>query len=163
MKTFAILLIFIMMLSTGCTVNSSEKENIEAKKTYGIFKFDKDLFDFGVIKSGDTVYHDFTFTNTGKPPIIIYNVEAQCGCNKIEWPKGTIRPQATGKIRIGFAKQNLPFIKKQSPYTPIPPKRIMCCTLLPKLKTHTNPLQSKYIGMKTLQTTLGCVPLSLGK
>lgn len=37
-------------------------------------------FNFGTIKSGDTVIHEFKFYNRGNAPLLITDVSSSCGC-----------------------------------------------------------------------------------
>src|SRR5947207_2532048 len=45
----------------------------------GDFKFEEMEFNFGTIKQGESVSHDFNFVNTGKEPIIINSAQGSCG------------------------------------------------------------------------------------
>ena len=65
-------------------------------------KFAEEKFDFGKIKQGDSVKHDFTFVNTGKAPLIITDAIASCGCTKPEWPKAPVNPGEQGVIKVTF-------------------------------------------------------------
>jgi len=67
-----------------------------------VMKFDKDLHDFGKIKTGDKVTWEFKFTNTGKSPLIITDAVATCGCTKPEWPHTPIKPGDNGAIKVTF-------------------------------------------------------------
>jgi len=70
--------------------------------TAPIMKFDLDSYNFGKIMQGDSVVHDFKFTNIGKTPLIITDAVATCGCTKPEWPKGPINPNQNGVIHVTF-------------------------------------------------------------
>jgi hypothetical protein len=65
-------------------------------------KFQNDTHDFGKISEGDKVNYKFSFTNTGKTPLIISNAVASCGCTTPVWPKGPIAPGAGGLIDVTF-------------------------------------------------------------
>jgi len=67
-----------------------------------VIKFDKDTYDFGKIKTGDKVTHDFQFANAGKTPLIITDAIATCGCTKPEWPHTPIKPGESGNIHVTF-------------------------------------------------------------
>ncbi len=67
-----------------------------------VMKFDKDIHDFGKIKSGDKVTYDFKFTNTGKSPLIITDAVATCGCTKPVWPNTPIKPGESAAINVTF-------------------------------------------------------------
>ncbi|MEY3052734.1 MAG: hypothetical protein RLY31_2519 [Bacteroidota bacterium] len=65
-------------------------------------QFAETEFNFGKVKAGEKVQHDYTFTNTGKEPLVISNAKGSCGCTVPEWPKDPIAPGATGKIKVEF-------------------------------------------------------------
>jgi hypothetical protein len=67
-----------------------------------IFRFDKDVYDFGKIKQGESVAYDFTFTNEGKSPLIIKDAVATCGCTVPEPPKEPILPGQSAKVKVVF-------------------------------------------------------------
>jgi hypothetical protein len=67
-----------------------------------IIKFDKDVYDFGKIKQGESVSYDFTFTNEGKAPLIIKDAVATCGCTVPEPPKDPILSGQSAKIKVVF-------------------------------------------------------------
>src|SRR6478735_2499683 len=58
--------------------------------------------DFGKIKLGVPVTHEFKFTNTGKIPLIITNVQASCGCTTPSWTKDPVMPGGSGFIKATF-------------------------------------------------------------
>lgn len=67
-----------------------------------VVTFEKSTHDFGDITHGDKVEHVFKFTNTGNEPLLITNVEVQCGCTTPKWPKEPIPPGAQGELVVGF-------------------------------------------------------------
>jgi hypothetical protein len=69
-------------------------------------------YDFGKIPQGKPVTHVFMFTNTGKTPLALDNVQASCGCTTPEWSKEVIPAGATSKITVGYnAASDGPFTK----------------------------------------------------
>lgn len=67
-----------------------------------VMTFDELKHNFGFIRQGEIVSHEFTFTNTGDAPLIISETEVTCECTKVEFPKEPIAPKATGKIKVTF-------------------------------------------------------------
>ena len=65
-------------------------------------KFEFESYDFGTIKQGESVTYDFSFTNTGKEPLIISEAHGSCGCTVPEWPKEPVAKGAKGKIHVVF-------------------------------------------------------------
>ena|SRR5690554_4989334 len=68
----------------------------------GEFDFEEVEFDFGTIDEGQTVEHEFKFTNSGQAPLIISNVQASCGCTTPDWTKTPIKPGDGGFIKVAF-------------------------------------------------------------
>lgn len=60
------------------------------------------VFDFGKVSSGETVRHDFVFTNAGTARLVLSNVQTSCGCTAAgEWTKEVL-PGETGRIPLQF-------------------------------------------------------------
>jgi hypothetical protein len=60
------------------------------------------VYDFGKVKSGETVRHTYTFTNTGTQVLEVTNVQPSCGCTAAgEWTR-RIEPGQIGTIAIQF-------------------------------------------------------------
>lgn len=70
--------------------------------------FEELSFDFGEVNEGDIVKHTFSFTNTGKVPLIINDAHSTCGCTVPKWPKEPIPPGKKGKIQVEFNTKNKP-------------------------------------------------------
>jgi hypothetical protein len=66
------------------------------------FKFDIETYDFGTIKQGDKVTHDFDFVNVGKEPLIIAEAHGSCGCTVPQWPKEPVAKGGKGTIHVEF-------------------------------------------------------------
>jgi hypothetical protein len=79
-------------------------------------QFETPIYDFGRVKSGELVKHNFVFTNTGNALLIINSVNPGCGCTTIgDWTK-QVEPGMTGVVPIQFntANYNGPVIKTPS-------------------------------------------------
>src|SRR5690606_2047567 len=61
-----------------------------------------DSYDFGTVKEGEKIEHEFRFTNTGSSPLIISNVQASCGCTTPEYSKNPIAPGDQGLVKVVF-------------------------------------------------------------
>ena len=67
-----------------------------------VMKFTEAEFDFGDIKADSKVHHTFTFTNTGKSPLLIQDATASCGCTTPSWTKEPVAPGAAGQLEVQF-------------------------------------------------------------
>jgi len=59
-------------------------------------------YNFGDITQGETVSHQFIFTNTGEGDLIISNAKGSCGCTVPKWPKKPIVPGEKAEIKVTF-------------------------------------------------------------
>jgi hypothetical protein len=66
--------------------------------------FEEAVFDFGQVKTGDSVVHQYVFKNTGDQPLIIAQANASCGCTVPNKPKDPILPGEKGAITAKIAK-----------------------------------------------------------
>ena len=80
------------------TTNAQEIASTDAPA----MSFKETEHDFGTLKDGEVVKHTFTFTNTGKSPLVIESASSTCGCTVPEVPKEPIAPGAEGKIEVQF-------------------------------------------------------------
>lgn len=105
MKT-KLLLFTLLISSVALQAQNQPKITAETSKSASTsaaeIKFAKDLHDFGSINKGDNGTTEFTFTNSGKEPLIIANAQGSCGCTVPIWPKEPIAPGATGKIKVTY-------------------------------------------------------------
>ncbi len=79
-------------------VSDNETPNPKAP----VMKFAEAEFDFGDIKADSKVRHTFTFTNTGKSPLLIADATASCGCTTPSWTKEPVAPGAQGTMEVQF-------------------------------------------------------------
>lgn len=103
MNKFFALVICIMSLgfsahAGGPFFNFSEKNN---------------TFDFGKVKEGKDATHTFTFRNTGDAPIIIGDVNADCGCTTPTFSRTPVAPGKSGTIVVKYDTKGRvgPFVK----------------------------------------------------
>ncbi|MBK8267873.1 MAG: DUF1573 domain-containing protein [Planctomycetes bacterium] len=69
-------------------------------------KFDTPIYDFGKVKSGTDIKHDFYFTNTGTGPLELLRVKPSCGCTVAGQHDRIVQPGQTGKIPITLSSKN---------------------------------------------------------
>lgn len=92
------------------TVPNSSKATVSTQptmnKAVSALKFDNIEFNFGTIKQGEEVTHEYKFTNTSDKPISLLSVRASCGCTTPDYPTTPIKPGETSKITAKFNSAN---------------------------------------------------------
>lgn len=63
-------------------------------------------FNFGKIKKGEKVEHNYEVTNMGEVPLIIAEVKPGCGCTAPDFTKTPILPGEKGNIILSFDSSN---------------------------------------------------------
>ena len=76
------------------------------KQLADVIKFNETVYDFGKIKQGVPVYHDFMFTNISANPIVIESAVPSCGCTTPVKPEGAVPKGKENKIIAGFNAAN---------------------------------------------------------
>lgn len=71
------------------------------------FKFDKEVIDYGKVEQNAKGERTFTFTNVGKAPLIIKNVQSTCGCTVPKKPEKPIMPGEKGEIKVSYDTKRL--------------------------------------------------------
>lgn len=64
--------------------------------------FEKTIYDFGEVEEGTIVTQVYTFTNTGKLPLILTDVRGSCGCTVPQWPHAPVQPGETASLTVEF-------------------------------------------------------------
>ncbi len=88
---------------TGKAVKVSNTK-AEAKAA---FKWSEPEHNFGVIAQGKPVTTTFSFTNTGKVPLIISQVQGSCGCTATDYSKEPIAPGKKGFVTATYNAANM--------------------------------------------------------
>lgn len=100
MKKLFFLLALVVLTKTGFGQQAATPA-VTAENA--IFEWTAQVYDFGKIKQGVPVSHEFKFTNKGKVPLIIAGVQASCGCTTPDWTKDPILPGQQGFIKATFS------------------------------------------------------------
>lgn len=102
-----------LVVFTSCKEDAASKvkaENVtvaaERDAVSGDFPaitFDKTEHDFGEIENGTPVETVFSYTNTGKAPLVITNIKSSCGCTiPQDWSKEPLAPGASASFTVKF-------------------------------------------------------------
>ncbi len=87
-------LTFIVLIISSCSESTFQNN--------ATISFILKEYDFGTIKFNQKAEYNFIFTNSGKEPLIIQNVETSCGCTVPEWTKEFVKHGEKGKITIKY-------------------------------------------------------------
>ena len=119
MKTPILTILTISVVLFSCNNNANTASGTDSTKEYkepvhntaaapaapksnATIAFEKSTFNFGKIKQGEKVTHEFKFTNSGTDPLIISDASASCGCTVPAFPKEPIAPGKDGIIKVVF-------------------------------------------------------------
>lgn len=103
MRKLVVLVVFALFTSVAfAQVSASAPKSDAASPEMAAFEWESAAHDFGKIKQGVPVTHEFKFTNTGKIPLVITNVQASCGCTTPAWTKDPIPPGGQGFIKATY-------------------------------------------------------------
>lgn len=95
---YSILLCCFLVLASCAPKVYSRKSGEPAAE----ISFDSKSHDFGLVKVGQKVSYTYTFTNTGKVPLVIQNIEPACGCTTPQWTREPVPPGSGGIIEITY-------------------------------------------------------------
>ncbi len=65
-------------------------------------EFKEESWNFGRIKQGEVVAHEFVFKNTGSDVLVVKNVTTSCGCTAALVSEREILPGKEGKLSVSF-------------------------------------------------------------
>ena len=80
----------------------------EASEVFPVMSFEETEYDFGTVDEGTVVEHEFSFTNTGKAPLIVVDAKSSCGCTVPTWSKEPIAPGEKGSMMVRFNTNGKP-------------------------------------------------------
>lgn len=104
---------FCLIAFTSCKEDASKKiddKNVAEAAVrdanagdFPVLTFDKKEHDFGEIEAKTPVETVFSYTNSGKTPLVITNIKSTCGCTvPQDWSKEPLAPGAAGKFTVKF-------------------------------------------------------------
>jgi Protein of unknown function (DUF1573) len=103
-----------------------------------VLTFEETKHNFGMIRQGEVVSHEFKYTNTGDAPLIITEAVVTCTCTKVDFPKQPIAKGETGIVKVTFEsksaidRQERTVVLKSNAAKPETTLTIKCVVLKPK-------------------------------
>lgn len=77
--------------------------SIEKDKVYFTeVKLPETKFDFGKVKEGDTLMHEFKLMNVGKEPLFIHKSSSSCDCMIAQFSTEMIKPGMETSVKVYF-------------------------------------------------------------
>lgn len=58
--------------------------------------------DFGRLRQGDVVEHDFELVNNFRVPVTIHSVTETCSCAHVHWPRTPVAPGGSALVNVGW-------------------------------------------------------------
>jgi len=107
-RLMSIFLLCVSFISFNAIAQETQPVNPNAAEI--TFKFLE--YNYGTINKGANGDCEFTFTNTGKEPLILTNVRSSCGCTVPAWTKEPVLPGKTGNIKVKYATTRIGPINK---------------------------------------------------
>lgn len=112
-KLFLLLSTIVLVSFTSCKEKATEKinqENVEKAAerdaqaiVFPSVTFDKTTHDFGEIMNGTPVETVFTYTNSGKSPLVVTDIKSTCGCTVPQgWSREPLAPGASSQFTVKF-------------------------------------------------------------
>ena len=114
MKKISLILFALAILPmNSCKENATEKinqENVEKAAerdaqtiVFPTISFDKTLHDFGEIQNGTPVETVFSYTNSGRSPLVVTDIKSTCGCTVPQgWSKEPLMPGESSQFSVKF-------------------------------------------------------------
>lgn len=108
MKTLKLTVLLIVAAFFAANAQVEKEEDSNAPE----ISFDKTVHDYGIIYKNGDGNCEFTFTNTGKEPLVLTNVKSSCGCTVPKWPRQPILPGKSDVIKVKYATTRIGRINK---------------------------------------------------
>ena len=97
-------MVSLAALLTGCIAASAQI------KIGDSIEVDKITHNFGdVLLDSGPLSCEYTITNTGDEPCVIYNVTTSCGCTEAEWTRQPLKKGEKGKISVSYSNDEGPY------------------------------------------------------
>ena len=110
-KVFLIMIACCLFVPKSFGQEPAKKDNPNAPE----ITFEETVHDFGKVAFKGVAEFEFTFTNTGKEPLIIQDCTSGCGCTVPTCPKDKpVKPGEKGVIKAQYTYTNIAGTFKKS-------------------------------------------------
>lgn len=94
--------VIVFLCFTVNLLNASAQQAVVSNSTAAKIKFESEIIEYGVMQQDANGIRELKFTNVGKEPLILSNVQSSCGCLVANWTKEPIAPGKTGVIKAHY-------------------------------------------------------------
>jgi len=103
-KVFLLMIASCLFVANSFGQEPSTKDNPNAPE----ITFEETVHDFGKVTFKGVAEYEFTFTNTGKEPLLILDCPSGCGCTVPTCPKDKpIKPGEKGNIKVKYTNTHI--------------------------------------------------------
>lgn len=88
------------VLASAAAVLFASGAPVAAKKARAVFR--ETAHDFGKVKQGEVLVHEFVFKNEGDEPLVVERVETTCGCTAALLSEQKVEPGLEGRVKATF-------------------------------------------------------------
>ncbi len=93
-------LLILLLVFSGCGARHYAQEQVSSLETKEAF--DPYIFDFGRVKEGEVLEHEFILKNETSKILNIKDVNTSCGCTVSESEKRSLQPNESTVIKVKF-------------------------------------------------------------
>ena len=101
---------FFLIITTFCLLQICQsQEDVVINYNAPEITFSQEIIDLGEFMQYDDPSSkcEFSFTNTGKEPLIISKAKGSCGCTVPEWPREPIMSGESGVIKVNYDEKRV--------------------------------------------------------
>lgn len=108
MKKQLLLLMSFVALASAAGAQTTKNTTVSgevvanAADEQPVFNWEKSTYDFGRIAQGKPVSTVFHFTNSGKQPLVISQVNTTCGCTVADYTREAVLPGKKGSVTVTY-------------------------------------------------------------
>lgn len=107
-----LMMLFSASFSFGQLSSGAKTAPANADPNAPVMNFDTKDHDFGTMDQDANGTYLFTFTNTGKEPLVIKEARGSCGCTVPHWPQHPIAPGARDTIKVTYDTHRIGIFSK---------------------------------------------------
>lgn len=94
--------VIVFLCFSVALLNASAQQPVVSNSNGAKIKFESEVIEYGIIQQDGNGNREVKFTNVGKEPLILQNVNSSCGCLVATWPKEPIAPGKSGVIKVHY-------------------------------------------------------------